>query len=175
MNERIKSYMAFLLGVVALLSFAACTAQAKMREGKLEYRCESDSIFRQSVGDSIYAILTKSTEVRASIIGGKECPDLRLRKSMRTILHFILSDVDNVRSNETVYGKFMPTFRLAFTYKKRQCTLDYDFGLKKWRVCNADGKQMKEFDLKSTDMLRFALMIFPDDTFMNQLINSKQP
>lgn len=175
MNEQIKSYMAFLLGFAALFSFAACTAQAKVREGELAYQCVSDSVVLQSVGDSIYTILTKSTEVHASIIGSKEHSDLRLRKSMRTILHFILSDVDNVKCNTTVYGKFMPTFRLVFTYKKRQCTLDYDFALKKWHVCNADGKRIKEFDLKSTDMLRFALMIFPNDTFMNQLINSKQP
>ena len=63
-------------------------------------------------------------------------------------------------------------FKLTFIKKKEVCILNFDFGLKKWNVCDGMGKQIKMFDLSSDDMLRLANMLFPENELYKNLINT---
>ena len=97
------------------------------------------------------------------------------------LVQFILADPKIYYGNIATYGNFMPCFKLTFIKKKEVCILNFDFGLKKWNVCDGTGKQIKMFDLSSDDMLRLANILFPKnelyknfDTFSGRGIKNNQ-
>lgn len=129
--------------------------------------------------DSIYKIITEAKKVKAEVIKPtndttKTAKDVAidLKSKYIPLVQFILSDPKIYRGNLTTYGHFMPCFKLTFIKKKEVCVLNFDFGLKKWNICDGDGKQIKMFDLSSDDMLRLANMLFPENKLYKNQINT---
>lgn len=175
MKKMSNSCTIVLLAVVAAFTFATCAARAGSSTVRKTQSMETDSVMRQSVGDSIYILLMKAKEIRAVSFNTESNPPekgLRLNRVQREILRFILTDVKNYQSNATVYGKFASMFQLTFRYKGNSCILNFDFGLNKWQLCEKTGRVLKQYDLKINNMLRFAHLIFPEDNLINELINT---
>ena len=93
---------------------------------------------------------------------------------MIPLVQFIISNPKNYDGDMAVYGQFMPCFKLTFIRKKESCILNFDFGLKKWTVCDSKGKGIKTYNLPSDDMLRLANMLFPENDLYKKQINTIQ-
>ena len=137
------------------------------------------SVIRNAVGDSIYKIITEAKKVKAEEI--KLSNDttqtikdeaIDIKSKYVPLVQFILTDPKIYHGDLATYGNFMPCFKLTFTKKKETCVLNFDFGLKKWNICDGTGKQIKMFDLSSDDMLRLANMLFPKNELYKNLINT---
>lgn len=137
-----------------------------------------DSVMRNALGDSIYAILTEAKTISASLKLKKQdnkkdsIVNVKVSKNDKYILNFILSAPSNYASNDTVYGKYVPNFSLTFNATKGQlCTANFDFGLGKWNICDAKGKEIARYDLPTTDVLRLANQLFPECKYFSNLLN----
>lgn len=174
---RLKSDLNMVVVVAIVLAFSFLTCSSK-NEAAISDRMRPvkvDSIMYQALGDSIGDLLLKSKYVKLMIHeSGNDSVEiwksLRFRKNERSILRFILANPRNYQSDKAVYGRFLPSFQILFKKGKAQCTLNFDFGLYKWNVCDEKGKEIKRFDLNSNEMLRFAQMHFPEDELINELI-----
>ncbi len=140
---------------------------------------EKDSVMRKALGDSIYTILKDAKTVSASLkLKTKDNKNdsivkVKVAKNDKYVLNFILSAPSNYESNDTVYGKYIPNFSLTFNAAKKQsCAANFDFGLKKWNICDSKGKEIAKFDLPTMDVLRMANLLFPDCDYFNVLLNA---
>ena len=173
-------YRLVLMSVLTLFAFTGCSAQPDMTNtSDLQSYFQTDSVMRTAIGDSIYKIITEAKKIKAEEIKltsdttktAKEVA-IDVKAKYVPLVQFILADPKIYRSNLTTYGSFMPGFKLTFIKKKESCILYFDFGLKKWNVCDNTGKQIKMFDLSSDDMLRFANMLFAKNDLYKNLINT---
>lgn len=135
-----------------------------------------DSAMTAALGDSICDILANAKIVKAEILGYKDSTlqavEIKeLTKEQVAILDFLLNNPANVATNENLFGKFMPNISFRFICKKQEIYVVLDFGLRKWQFKDVNGQLLKEFDLRSTEFLRFAHTLFPDDQFINALLN----
>lgn len=167
--------MVVVVTIALAFSFLACSSKSeKMTSGRIQGIKACNTMY-QALGDSIGDLLSKSKCVKLIIHeSGKDSikmqKSLRFRKDERSILRFIISNPQNYQTDKVVYGRFLPSFQILFKKGKAQCTLNFDFGLHKWNVCDEKGKEIKRFDLNSNEMLRFAQMHFPEDELINELI-----
>lgn len=140
---------------------------------------KTDSVIKTAIGDSIYKVVTEAKKIKAEEIKltndtTKTANDVvtNVKSKYVPLVHFILTDPKIYHGDLAIYGNFMPCFRLTFIKKKETCILNFDFGLKKWNVCDGTGKQIRMFDLSSDDMLRLANMLFPENELYKNLINT---
>ena len=167
--------MVVVVAIVLAFSFLMCSSKNEIAKSGRVQQVKADSIMYQVLGDSIGDLLSKAKCVKLAIYeSGNDSVEiqksLRFRKNERSILRFILANPWNYQSDKAVYGRFLPSFRILFKKGKAQCTLNFDFGLHKWNVCDEKGKEIKRFDLNSNEMLRFAQMHFPEDELFNELV-----
>lgn len=175
----------------AMLAFLFCTIFSLLCEGCCAQPNNSSSVFTpidstltltpvdSTMRDSLYRVMIDAQKVKAEEIKltngttktAKEVA-INVKSKYIPLVQFILSDPKIYRGDLSTYGNFMPCFKLTFIKKKEVCILNFDFGLKKWNICNGEGKQIKMFDLSSDDMLRFANMLFPDNELYKNLINT---
>lgn len=169
-----------ILSMFALFAFTGCTAHpCTTSTSGSQPPSETDSVMRNAVGDSVYKIMTEAKKVKAAEIklindtikSAKEVA-IDIKAKYVPLVRFVLADPIIYRGNLATYGNFMPCFKLTFIKKKEVCVLNFDFGLKKWNICDGEGKQIKMFDLSSDDMLRFANLLFPENVFYKNLINT---
>lgn len=179
----LHSYSAKLVAafIVASFTVTGCSASPtnKMEDDNLTM--QKDSVMRKAVGDSIYTILTNAKSVSASLkLKTKDnktdsIVNVKVAKNDKYVLNFILSAPSYYESNDTVFGKYVPNFTLNFKASKgRSCSANFDFGLRKWNICDASGNEIVKFDLPTSDVLRFANQLFPDCEYFNVLLNSQQ-
>lgn len=165
--------LTFLFVVCSIaLSTMACNAE---QESRLQSYNENDSIVAVALGDSIFNIIKNAKAVTAEIIGytdstKAETPPVKLSKEDLSILKFLIQNPQNVASNNTVFGKFMPNINFKFQCKSQICQLSFDFGLKKWQIRDAQGNVLKTFDLGSPEVVHFASRLFPNDDYLNELL-----
>ena len=135
-------------------------------------------IMKSEVGDSIYRIITEAKKIKAEEI--KLAADttkaekqniLNVNSKYVPLVLFAVSDPKNFGGNTVSFGSFIPCFKLTFVRKEETCTLNFDFGLKKWNICDNTGKDIKRYDLSSDNMLRIANMLFPENDLYKKLIN----
>ena len=62
---------------------------------------------------------------------------------------FLLLDKSNFRSNDTVFGRFMPSVVVTMKSGGRRVLVSLDFGLGKWALTDAKSGQEWMFDLRS--------------------------
>ena len=169
-----------IMSMFALFVFTGCSAHPSTTNtsGGQPFT-ETDSVVRNAVSDSIYKIIIEAKKVKAEEI--KLSNDttqtikdeaIDIKSKYVPLVQFILTDPKIYHGDLATYGNFMPCFKLTFTKKKETCVLNFDFGLKKWNICDGTGKQIKMFDLSSDDMLRLANMLFPKNELYKNLINT---
>lgn len=164
--------------VSALFFCLGCSAYPSNATNSNQPPTETDSVMRSAIGDSIYSIITEAKKVKAEAvkIGNDSISnvgEINVNSKDFSLIRFIISDPKNYKSNVTVYGKFRPCFTLTFTKKKEACIVNFDFGLRKWNVCDNKGRLLKSFDLNSDDMLRLANTLFPKNKYFESLINAE--
>lgn len=139
-----------------------------------------DSLMFKALGDSICDIILNAKSVEASLINFADSTasnvniQKKLDKEQMTILQFLISNPKNFASNATVYGQFLPNISFTFFGKKKECIIKFDFGLRKLCVYDQEGNYLKMFDLSSTEILRFAHTLFPENEFYVKLLNYKK-
>lgn len=178
MRLQISLSMVVAVSVIFAFSFLTCSSKNEVVINDGIQQIKTDNVMYQVLGDSIGELLSSSKCVKLSIceLGNDSVrlwKSLRFRKEERSILRFILGNPQNYQSDKKVYGRFFPSFQIFLKKGKSKCTLNFDFGLRKWNVCDENGKEVKRFDLNSNEMLRFAQMQFPEDKFINELVNKK--
>lgn len=173
-----KFVVAFIAANFTMTSCSACPTNM-IEDNNLTI--QKDSVMRKAVGDSIYTILTNAKSVSASLkLNAKDnktdsIVNVKVAKNDKYVLNFILSAPSYYESNDTVFGKYVPNFTLIFKASKgRSCSANFDFGLRKWNICDASGNEIVKFDLPTSDVLRFANQLFPDCEYFNVLLNSQQ-
>ena len=169
-----------ILSAFALFTFTSCSAYPS-NAGILTTQSQAltDSVMRTAVGDSIYRIITEAKKIKAEEIKltndttkATVSEAINVKGKYFPLVQFILANPKNYGGDTTVYGQFIPCFKLTFIKKKEEvCILYFDFGLKKWNLCDNTGKVVKQFDFPSDDMLRFANMLFPDNDLCFVLIS----
>lgn len=171
------------LSILLILTLFVCTCcsahPSKTSNFKKQGIMGTDSVMKTSIGDSIYKIITEATKIKAEEIKlTNDSTDIEKEMAIAIkaryipLVQFILSDPRIFGGDLVTYANFMPCFKLTFVRKKEACILNFDFGLKKWNICDSSGKQIKIYDLSSDDMLRFANIIFPENTLYQNLIKS---
>lgn len=167
--------------IAASFIVTSCSASPTNRIEDDRLTMQKDSVMRKAVGDSIYTILTNAKSVSATLkLKAKDnktdsVVNMKVAKNDKYVLNFILSAPSYYESNDTVFGKYVPNFTLNFKASKgRSCTANFDFGLRKWNICDANGNEIVKFDLPTNDVLRFANQLFPNCEYFNVLLNSQQ-
>lgn len=169
-----------IMSMLALFVFTSCSAHPRTTNtSDTPFFSKTDSVMKTAVGDSIYKVITEAKKIKAEEIKltndtTKTTHDVttNVKSKYVPLVQFILTDPKIYHSDLATYGNFMPCFKLTFVKKKETCILNFDFGLKKWNVCDGTGKQIKMFDLPSDDMLRLANMLFPENELYKNLINT---
>jgi len=175
-----KGYKVAFLMVSLVFAATSCTANPRTNAAETQ-AVSNDTVMRKAVGDSIYNIITKAKTVTATLNlkanDGKRdsTVNVKVGKNDKYVLNFILSAPSNYETNDIVYGKYVPNFTLNFIAAKgKSCSANFDFGLRKWNVCDADGKELVIYDLPTTDVLRLANILFPDCVYFKNLLNNKK-
>lgn len=172
-----------IMSMFVLFSFTGCSARPNNASDSLVLlQVQTDSVMRTAVGDSIYRIITEAKKIKAEEIKltndttkATVSEAINVKGKYFPLVQFILANPKNYGGDTTVYGQFIPCFKLTFIKKKEEvCILYFDFGLKKWNLCDNTGKVVKQFDFPSDDMLRFANMLFPDNDLYKKQINTIQ-
>jgi hypothetical protein len=171
-----------IMSMFVLFAFTGCSAHPNNASNSgSPLQTETDSVMRSAIGESLYKIIIGAKSVKAEEIILKSDPvdsvattTVNVKSRFLPLVQFIVADPNNYCGNKTVFGKFMPCFKLTFVKKKEVCVLNFDFGLKKWNICDGNGKVIRSYDLSSDDMLRLANMLFPDNELFKNLINSNK-
>lgn len=177
-SNRLTIKLAIVVFVASLIA-TSCSAHPSPTGNRNESATVKDSIMRKAVGDSIYTILTEAKTVTASLkLRTKDNKNdsivkVKVGKNDKYVLNFILTAPSNYESNDTVYGQYVPNFSLTFCASKNQtCVANFDFGLRKWNICDAKGKEIVKYDLPTIDVLRMASQLFPDCKYFSELLNA---
>lgn len=176
-TNRLLSRAILLIILVGYIS-TSCSAHPVNVSKRDNKTVAEDSVMRNALGDSIYAILSEAKAVTASLkLKTKDnkndsIVNIKVSKNDKYVLDFILSAPSNYVSNDTVYGKYVPNFSLTFKASKGQsCVANFDFGLGKWNLCDAKGLEIVRYDLPTTDVLRLANQLFPECKYFSELLN----
>ena len=172
-------YRLAMLSMLALFVFTGCSAHPSNASNRfLQQQVQTDSVMRRAVGESIYKVITGAKKIKAEdiIMSGDTTQTTKttvvdVKGKFIPLVQFVLSNPIIYSGNTAVYGQFMPCFKLTFIKKKEICVLNFDFGLRKWNVCDDKGQVIKAFDLSSDDMLRIANMLFPENDLFKKQIN----
>ena len=165
-----------MLMVIASSIATSCSAHPANQRHRDVSVVNRDSVMRTAVGDSIYTLISEAKKVKAEIIR-LEVDSTSLQNGFFVkdryipLVNFVLSDPKIYNGSTPAYGSFMPCFSLTFIKKKGTCMVKFDFGLKKWAICDDKGNELKTFDLSSDDMLRVADLLFPNNKHFQTLIN----
>lgn len=171
-----------LMSMLTLFTFCSCSAHPNNANGLTKQSQEqTDSVMKSAIGDSIYSIIAGTKKIKAEeIILTNDTTEstlipfaINIKGKYAPLVQFILSNPKNYGGDATVYGLFLPCFKLTFTKANETCILNFDFGLKKWSICDDKGKVIKRFDLPTDDMLRFAHMLFPNNELYKKQINTE--
>lgn len=169
-----------IMSMLALFAFTGCSAHPSTANTfGSQPPTGTDSVMRTAIGDSIYKVIIEAKKIKAEEImlttdTTKSVKDaaIDVKSKYVPLVRFILTDPKIYHGDLATYGNFMPCFKMTFIKKKETCILNFDFGLKKWSICDGSGKQIKMFDLSSDDMLRLANMLFPENELYKNLINT---
>ncbi len=169
-----------LFALVAIATTTSCSAKVPSDKSTSQSTVASDTIMQKALTDSIYRVLTHAKKIEISVLPiATDSTSTKITKKISSkdfgLLNFIVTNPKNYLSNKILYGVFAPQLQMEYSLKKETVILRYDFGLRKWGVFDAEGKEINMFDLASDNMLRFACKQFPDNTFFYELLMTREP
>lgn len=166
--------------ITSFLMWFCCIGCARNKTSNLlEQYTPIDSVMKQMLGDSLSQVILCARQIEVvhsymSLDSGKiDQVVTKLPSSRKDLVKFLLMDSANYNEGEAVYGVFSPNVGFFFKYRKQVCKVYFDFGLRKWNICDAEGRKVAEFDIRSNEVLRFSCWLFPEDKFLTFLLNQK--
>lgn len=153
-----------------LFTTTSCSAKNKKNETGYTPLQRSEVMLRKAVGDSIANIVLKANQVEIST---DSCASIQLNADERAIVKYLIADTCNYSSDTKVFGEFIPYLCVKFKHRKKVVVVLYDFRLHKWMMKGANEKLLRMYDLKSTDILRFASIALPKDKYLNEFIKEQ--
>jgi len=170
---RLAFFMRHLMVIELLaLLFTTTSCSAKNKKNGTDYTPmqRSEAMLRKAVGDSIANIVLKANQVEIST---DSCASIQLNADERAIVKYLIADTCNYSSDTKVFGEFIPYLCVKFKHRKKVVVTLYDFRLHKWMMKGANEKLLRMYDLKSTDILRFASIALPKDKYLNEFIKEQ--
>ena len=160
--------------IIELLALLFCTSSCSAKNKKTEKddspMQQSEVMLRNAIGDSISNIILKAHQVEIST---DSCTAKKLNAEDRAVVRYLIADTCNFSSDLKVFGEFAPYLCIKFKHCKKTVVVLYDFRLHKWMMKGANEKLLCMYDLKSTDILRFALLALPKDRYLNEFIKEQ--
>lgn len=156
--------------VALLFTTTSCSAKNKNNETDYTPMQRSEVMLRRAVGDSIANIILKANQVEIST---DSCASIKLNADERAVVKYLIADTCNYSSDTKVFGEFIPYLCVKFKHRKKVVVALYDFRLHKWMIKGANERLLRMYDLKSTDVLRFASIALPKDKYLNEFIKEK--
>lgn len=161
--------------LILLLVFMTCTSciATQKKNVKRMLHAQKEMACGNAVKDSIADIIVNSkcivAQLQAQAAGDSVRTDsvCKVPKDMKTVLKYLFLDERNFQKNDVVYGPFTSWISYTFSIcKHRTMVLEMDFGLRKWRLLDAEKKVVCCYDMTQTnlEMLRFSRMLFPKDS-----------
>lgn len=158
------------LGLLSCLLYAT-SCSARSNEKRTDAIAESEAILKKEVGDSIASIILKARYVEASCDTNKA---VKLKRCERQLARYLLADSCNYSRYTTVFGHFHSYFKIVFKHKMKTVTALYDFRLRQWQLLGEKGKLLRMQDLRSTEMFKFARLVFPKDVNLQEIQKEQQ-
>lgn len=157
--------------VALLFTTTSCSAKNKNNETDYTPMQRSEVMLRRAVGDSIANIILKANQVEIST---DSCASIKLNADERAVVKYLIADTCNYSSDTKVFGEFIPYLCVKFKHRKKVVVALYDFRLHKWMIKGANERLLRMYDLKSTDVLRFASIALPKDKYLNEFIKEQE-
>lgn len=157
--------------VALLFTTTSCSAKNKKNETDYTPMQRSEVMLRRAVGDSIANIILKANQVEIST---DSCASIKLNADERAVVKYLIADTCNYSSDTKVFGEFIPYLCVKFKHRKKVVVALYDFRLHKWMIKGANERLLRMYDLKSTDVLRFASIALPKDKYLNEFIKEQE-
>lgn len=160
-----------IIELLALL-FTTTSCSAKNKRDSIDYTPmqRNEVLLREAVGDSVANIVLKANQVEIST---DSCASIKLNTEEKTIVKYLIADTCNYSSDTKIFGEFIPYLCVKFKYRKKVVVVLYDFRLHKWMMKGTNEKLLRMYDLKSTDILRFASMALPKDKYLNEFFKEQ--
>lgn len=170
-----------LIGKFAVLSFLAvllpmgCSAKD---DPNAIFLSQKENGYGKAIKDSIASIMLNPKSVKCTLQSKNPTDTLRqdtvcvVSKDFHSVVKYLFFDENNFKSDDVVYGKFIPWACLTFEGKKKQTLyLELDFGLSKWRLLNSEKKQICSRDMKENNkqFLHLVRLLFPQDKTLKVL------
>lgn len=156
--------------VALLFTTTSCSAKNKKNETDYTPMQRSEVMLQKAVGDSIANIILKANQVEIST---DSCASIKLNADERAVVKYLIADTCNYSSDTKVFGEFIPYLCVKFKHRKKVVVALYDFRLHKWMIKGANERLLRMYDLKSTDVLRFASIALPKDKYLNEFIKEQ--
>lgn len=164
------SHLVIMELVILLCCATSCSAKNREERKSCMPMGRSELLLRTVVGDSVAGIILKARNVE---IGTDSCPAKRLNVYEKAIVQYLIADTCNFESDTKVYGLFHSCLSIKFKCRRKNVIIHYDFNLHKWTMENEDKQLLCRYDLKSDEIVRFALLALPDDDYLNKLYKQK--
>lgn len=172
---KLKKKLGLCMAIVALCCVSCRTTSSGVNA---EYMLPNDSV---TLNDSVLDIIWRANSVICTL-QGKSPMDSTRTDTMRIVpnqkvctLKYLLSDTRNFASNDIVFGLFSASCKYHFlSPKSRILCVEFDFGLKKWRILDYRDEEIFRSDMKENayHFLRITQLLFPQDVTLNLLSNN---
>ncbi len=162
-----------LLFVLGMCS--SCCASPKEKVS-IFFTSQKEDGYGKILKDSIVSIVINAKTITCELQSKNPIDTLRqdtikiVPEKLHSIIQYLFFNTDNFQSADTVYAKFDSWVRYKFETKKKQAVyLELDFGLRKWRLLDANNKAICTQDMKelNTQFLYFTRLLFPKDLTLN--------
>ena len=163
-----------------LIILSMCTSCVASPAGEIKdfFESQKEDGYGKVINDSIASIMFKAKSITCELQSQNPADTLRtdtlvsVPTKMHPVVFYLFFNKDNFQSSDTVYGKFETWACFKFEAKKKQTVfLELDFGLKKWRLLDANKKVICAQDMKenSAQFLHFTRLLFPKDLTLRLL------
>lgn len=162
---------------MAIIALGCVSCRTIASSVSAEYVLPNDSV---ALNDSVLDIIWRANSVICTL-QGKSPMDSTRTDTTRIVpyqkmctLKYLLSDTRNFASNDIVFGLFSASCKYQFlSPKSRIVCVEFDFGLKKWRILDYRDEEIFRSDMKenSYHFLRITQLLFPQDVTLKLLNN----
>lgn len=155
------------------LFFVATSCFAKNKKSEKGYTPvqRSEMMLRKTVGDSIANIILKAKTVE---IGCDSASTKKLGTCDRAVVRYLVADTCNYTADTEVFGHFHTYFYVKFTARKQIVTAQYDYRLHKWMLVGKENKPLRRFDLLNAEILKYALLAFPENQKLAEILKEEE-
>jgi len=161
-----------IIELLALLFIpTSCSANNKKKEADYSPMHRSETMLRKAIGDSISNIILKAKSIE---IGYDSVLTKKIGADDCAVVRYLLADTDNLAADTEVYGHFHTYFFVKFSRRKQIVTAQFDFRLHKWMLVGKDDKLLRRFDLLNVDILKYALLAFPENQKLLEILKEEK-